>query len=148
MNFKKLGWYLIWLLPWFLSGLLVRVDSTYYRNLCLPIFAPSPMVFGIVWFLLYFLIAYSVSQVICKINTNYKIYLLINYCSNQFFLVSFFLFKNLFLSLVDTIIVFISSMYLYVETKDIAPKYSWYLIPYIGWNLFAFFLMFFVFWMN
>lgn len=148
MKFREFGIYLLCLLPWFLAGLFFTSDASYYVSLILPIFAPSSIVFPIVWSILYLLIAYSIYQVRNRFTTNYKIYLVINYLSNQFFTFCFFTLKNNFLALADTIIVLISSMYLYVETKGINREKSWYLIPYILWNVFAFILIFSIFLMN
>ena len=98
--------------------------------------------------ILYILIAYSVYKTYQISTTNYKIYLVINYLANQLFTFCFFTLKNNFLALVDVIIILISSLYLYVETKLIDEDNKWYLIPYIIWNIFALILVFTVFIMN
>lgn len=148
MKFKIFFKYLAFLLPWFLSALLFKNDSTYYYSLNLPWFAPPPVIFAIVWPILYILIAYSVYKTIPKSTSNYKIYLVINYLANQLFSFCFFTLKNNFLALVDVIIVLISSLYLYVETKLIDDDNKWYLIPYIIWNIFALILIFTIFIIN
>lgn len=145
MKFKNFLYYLVCLLPWFVSGIIFRIDTSYYNNLNLPIFAPHSIVFPIVWFVLYVLIAYSIYLVKSNMSTNYKIYLFINYLSNQLFTFCFFVLKNNFLALSDTIIVLISSLYLYLETKSLNKMSSKYLIFYILWNIFACLLIFFVF---
>ena len=142
MNFKKIGTYLLFLIPWFLSGLIFKSDTTYYNRLNLPIFAPKPIIFPIIWTILYILIAYSIYLVKNKTTSNYKIYLIINYLSNQLFTFCFFILKNNFLAFTDTIIILISSLYLYLETNTIQEKASKYLIPYILWNVFALILIF------
>lgn len=142
MNFKKILTYLLFLIPWFLSGLIFKSDTTYYNRLNLPIFAPKPIIFPIIWTILYILIAYSIYLVKNKTTSNYKIYLIINYLSNQLFTFCFFILKNNFLAFTDTIIILISSLYLYLETNTIQEKASKYLIPYILWNIFALILIF------
>lgn len=148
MNFKNGLLYLLYLVPWFLSGILINSDSNYYYSLNLPFFAPSPILFAVIWPLLYILIAYSIYKTFKVSTTNYKIYLFINYLANQLFTFCFFYLRDNFLSLVDVIIIFISSLYLYVETKLIDKRYSGYLIPYIIWNLFALILIFTIFYLN
>lgn len=148
VQFKKFVYYLVFLLPWFLSGILFHGDASYYYSLDLPNFAPNPIVFAIIWPILYLLIAYSVSHVYKESTTNYKIYLVINYLSNQLFTFCFFTLKDNFLALVDVIIVLISSMYLYVETKILRKNDSLYLIPYMIWNFLALILMFTIFVIN
>ena len=145
MKFKKFLVYLLFLLPWFISNLIFKIDTAYYQSLDRPLFAPPPIIFGIVWPILYALIAYSVYKTWSNSNSNYKIYLVINYIANQLYTLFFFVLKNNFLSLVDTIIILISSLYLYVETKNLNKEKEKYLIPYILWNIFALILIFTIF---
>lgn len=146
--FKKFLVYLLFLLPWFLSSIIFKADSAYYYSLNQPFFAPPPWIFGVIWPILYGLIAYSVYKNFPISTSNYKIYLLINYVSNQLFSWAFFGVKNNFLALADTIIILISSLYLYVESKILNKNSAKYLIPYIIWNIFALILIFSVFIMN
>ncbi len=148
MNFKKIGIFLLYLLPWFLSAILFRSDSSYYYSLNLPFIAPPPFLFGIVWPLLYLLIAYTIFKVWDSSDKRYRLILIINYISNQLFSFFFFTIKNNFLSLIDTIIILISSIYFYRETQLINERYSKYLIPYVIWNAFATILIFTIFAMN
>lgn len=148
MSIKKIGIYLLYLIPWFLSAIFIPSNTSYYKNLNLPFFAPPPLIFPIIWTILYILIAYSIFLVRKNTTTNYKIYLTINYIANQLFTICFFNLKNNFLALTDTIIVLISSLYLYIETKSLKEKAAWYLIPYILWNIFALILIFTIYFMN
>ena len=148
MNIKKILTFMLYLLPWFIGAILFSVDKTYYSNLTKPFFAPPSILFGIIWPILYLLIAYTIYKVIDKSNTNYKTTLIINYISNQLYSLFFFVLKNNALALIDTLIVLISSIYLYRETKKINKDASKYLIPYISWNIFASILIFSIFIMN
>ena len=143
--FKKFLVYLLFLLPWFLSGVIFKTDTAYYLSLNLPWFAPKPIIFGIVWPILYVLIAYSVYKTWPNSTSNYKIYLTINYVANQLYTWTFFVLKNNFLALVDVIIILISSLYLYIETITLNEDKKWYLVPYIIWNIFALILVFTIF---
>ena len=67
---KKILKFLCFLLPWFISGLLFRSDTTFYKSLNKPVFAPPSILFPIVWTILYILIAISI-YLIYKDN-NYK----------------------------------------------------------------------------
>jgi tryptophan-rich sensory protein len=137
MNYRKIIKYLLCLLPWFISSLIFKVDKNYYQNLVKPFFAPPTIIFPIIWTVLFIFISISIYQVISKSNPTYKIYLFINYLSNQLYTFCFITLKNNFLGFVDTIIVLISSLYLYLETKSLDNLVSKYLIPYIIWNIFA-----------
>ena len=108
MNFKKIIKYLLITLPWFLSSIIFKIDTNYYKTLNLPIFAPPSYLFPIVWIILFILIGISIYQTISKSNSTYKIYLTINYLANQFFTLCFFTIKNNFLSFADCLIVLIS----------------------------------------
>ena len=76
MNYKKIFNYLLCLLPWFISSIIFRVDTDYYKSLNLPFFAPIPILFPIIWTILYILIAISIYMVFKNSTSNYKIYLL------------------------------------------------------------------------
>ena len=149
---KKILKFLIIALPWFIGGLIFRSDTVFYKSLNKPVFAPPSIVFPIVWTILYILIATSI-YLIYKDNNfkdipNYNKTLLINYFSNQIFSFLFFTIKSPFLALIDTIIVLISSLFLYYESKELNKTSAKLLIPYIIWNLFAAILIISIFFMN
>jgi len=60
----------------------------------------------------------------------------------------FFTLRSPFLGFIDTTIVLISSIYLYLETKNIDKKISYYLTPYIIYNIYAFILSLTVYILN
>lgn len=122
--------FLICLLPWFLSSIIFRVDNSFYDSIKKPFFAPPGILFPIVWTILYILIAIGLYTNKNKSIAYYKS-LIINYFSNQIFTFLFFVIKSPFIAFVDTLVVFISSLFLYNETKS-----KWF-IPYIIWNCFA-----------
>ena len=138
-NFIK---YLLFLLPWFISSILFKSSTMYYESLSLPFFAIPSYLFGIVWTILYILIAISIFIVYENSNKEYKKYLLINFISNQLFTFFFFTLRNNFLSLIDVIITLISAVYLYKETKIQNKKASYFLIPYIIFSIYALLLIF------
>lgn len=137
-NFIK---YLLFLLPWFISSILFKSSTMYYESLSLPFFAIPSYLFGIVWTILYILIAISIFIVYENINKEYKKYLLINFISNQLFTFFFFTLRNNFLSLIDVIVTLIGAIYLYSETKLQNKKASYFLIPYIIFSIYALLLI-------
>ena len=149
---KKFFKFLIIIIPWFIGGLIFRSDTTFYKSLNKPVFAPPSILFPIVWTILYILIATSI-YLIYKDNNykdipSYNKTLLINYFSNQIFSFLFFTIKSPFLALIDTFIVLISSLFLYYESKELNKTSAKLLIPYILWNTFATILIIFIFFMN
>ena len=149
---KKFFKFLIILLPWFIGGFIFRSDTTFYKSINKPVFAPPSILFPIVWTILYILIGISI-YLIYKNNSykdtpDYNKSLLINYFSNQIFSFLFFTLKSPFLALIDTVIVLISSLFLYYESKELNKTSAKLLIPYIIWNIFATILIISVFFMN
>lgn len=144
--------FLVCLLPWFLSNLIFKSDTIFYKGLNKPKFAPPSIVFPIVWTILYILIAISIYLIYKKDNykdtPEYNKALLINYFSNQVFSFLFFTLKSPFLAIIDTFIVLISSLFLYYESKELNKVSAKLLIPYIIWNLFALVLIIAIFFMN
>ena len=128
--FKNVVRFLIYLLPWFISSTIFRVDTSFYDSINKPFFAPPGIVFPIVWTILYILIAIGLYNNKNKSMEYYKS-LIINYFSNQIYTFLFFIIKSPFIAFIDTLVVLISSLFLYNETKS-----KWF-IPYIIWNVFA-----------
>ena len=133
--------FIIILLPWFLSSL-IPIDKEFYNSLTLPFFTPPQMAYGIIWSIIYICISISIYQIlntykIKDIPKSYKYTLLFNYIANQSFQPLFFLLKSTFLGFVSCILTFITSLFLYKETKDVKEKSAKYLIPYILFSLFA-----------
>lgn len=149
---KKFLKFIIILFPWFLSSILVPIDSTFYTSLNLPKFAPPPAFFGIIWTILYFCIAISIfivsNKVYYKYIKSYNKVLLYNYIANQLYTYLFFSLKNIFLGFVDIVFVFITSLFLYYETKEIDKRASYFLIPYSLFSLFALILNLSIYFMN
>ncbi len=113
MKYNKIVRYLMFLLPWFISSIIFRVDTNYYNNLNLPVFAPPSILFPIVWTLLYVLISIALYIVYDNSSGNYKKLLFVNYLSNQLYTLFFFIIKSNFLALADALVVFVSSIFLY-----------------------------------
>jgi len=144
---KKIFKFLFLLIPWFIGGLLWSSDQTFYKSLNKPFFAPPGILFAIIWPILYILIALSIYKVANK-NKDYLKALIINYFSNQIFSFLFFTIKSPFIAMIDTIIVLISSLFLYNESKKDNNKSALLLIPYIIWNIFASILIISIYFMN
>ena len=147
---SKIIKFIILFLPWLISGLFT--NPSFFEQLNLPFFALPKYAYGIVWFLLYLFIAYS----IYKIYSNYKIKdipnynkaLILNYLFNQLFMFFFFYLKSPFLGFIDTLGVFISSLLLYYETDKLDSKAARVLKPYIIFNIYAVILSLTIYFMN
>lgn len=137
---------------WLLSGLLFKVNNDYYSLLKLPFFTLNGKIISIVWFIIYILITISIYKVIKKIdifkNKDYFYMLLTNYFANQLFMYFFFYLMSPFLGFIITIVISLSAIFLYLETKKISKKFSYYLIPYIIYSTYALILMSTIYFIN
>lgn len=149
---KKVLRFLICFLPWLVSGIIFKYDANYYEMLNIPGFALSPKLTSISWIILYILIAISIYKVSLEKNifkeSDYFYVLITNYLANQLFLYAFFNLKSPFFGFVLTTVTLISSLYLFMETKKLNKKASYYLIPYSVFSGYAFILSLTVYVMN
>ena len=133
--------FIIFLFPWLISGILFPYNKEFYEALKIPSFAIPGVVIGITWLVLYVLISISIYIISKKINilkNNDYLYILItNYLANQLFSFAFFYLMSPFLAFVMTAITFISSIFFFIETKEINKKASYFLIPYIIFSGYA-----------
>ena len=147
---KKFVFYVILLLPWFLSSLFNKCTA-YFDMLNLPFFAIPKWSYGIFWTILYILISYSIYLVYKQVkfnNKNYNSSLIINYIFNQLYLPLFFCLKSPILGLIISIGILISSLLLYLETKNISNKASKFLIPYVVFMVYATILSLSIYFLN
>lgn len=138
---KKIFIFLLCLIPWFLTNI-IPINYDYFSTIKTPFFTPPPLFYSISWTTIYFLIAITTYNIIISyklkdIPISYKITLLINYLFNQSFTILFFILKNNFLGFISCLGTFISSLFLYEETKVIQNKVANLLIPYILLSIFA-----------
>ena len=149
---KNIILFILILVPWFISGLLFPDINNFYDNINLPFFALPDYLYGIIWTILYILISIS----IYKIYTEYKLHevssynknLLLNYIVNQLYTFILFRLNNLFLAFIDTILILITSLSLYDETKKLNNSASKFLIPYILFSIFAVILSLTIYFLN
>ena len=144
--------FILCFLPWFFSSLF-PVDYSYYGQLQLPFFAPPSYFYGIVWPIVYFLIALSTTSIfsnyrLSEISKSYFITLLINYLFNQSYTLVFFGLKNPFLGFISCLGTFVTSLFLYHETFQMKEKSTKVLDPYILLSLFATILSLTIYLMN
>lgn len=149
---KKVLHFLICFLPWLISGVIFKFDGEYYEMLDIPSFAFSPKMVSIIWIIIYVLIAISIYLVSREKNifkeSDYFYVLITNYLANQLFLYGFFNLKSPFFGFILTTITFVSSLFLFLETRKLNTKASYFLIPYSVYSLYAFILSLTVYIMN
>ena len=131
--------YIVSLIPWFISSILFPFNQNFYQTLNLPVFNPPGIVFAIIWPILYILIALSFFLILKnkEVTKSYMFAYLVNYILNQSFSLFFFYLNNLTLTLYNTILLFLSTIYLLIETKKVNKTSFYLLIPYLIWIIFA-----------
>ncbi|PGZ08904.1 hypothetical protein COE30_11350 [Bacillus cereus] len=135
----------------YLSSILFPIDRVWYNALEKPTWTPSGMIIGIIWALLYGLIALSVTIIYNKYGFNQKLFwslFLLNYICNQAF--SYFQFsqKNLLLATIDCFLVTITTLLLIVFSFKLSRISAYLFIPYFLWAAFATYLSWTIFSMN
>ncbi len=151
-DLKKLFNFIICLLPWFVSGTLFSSTIDYFDTLHLPWFALPKFLYGIVWTILYICIALSSYKIYSRNHPKhiqgYNQALLSNYIFNQLYLFFMFFLKNPFLGFVDCVVILITSLFLYYETKELDESAAKLLLPYVFFNLYAMILSLSIYFMN
>ena len=149
---KDILLFLLILLFWLLSGFIFKFNKEYYDLLTLPSFTLDGKYISIIWFIIYILISISIFIIIKKYNLfkqkDYYYILVTNYLANQLVTYVFFYLMSPFLGFIITVIVFISSIFLFIETKKLNKKSSYFLIPYLIYNTYALILMTSVYLLN
>ena len=134
---------LIALLVGGLAGLLTRGSFNVYGELIKPALAPPPIVFPIVWGILYVLMGISagiVYQTEGRIPFIYWLQLFVNFLwPIIFFNMQAFLFAFVWIVLLLILIVF-----MIIEFYRIHKTAAYLQIPYLLWTLFATYLTFFI----
>lgn len=147
---KKILKFVVFLIPWFLGSIICN-DFSYFDKINIPIITVPKNLFGIIWIILYILIAISIYIVSNSNYYNLKEYkknLLYNYIFNQLFTIIFFCFKNPFLAFIDCLLTLLTSLFLYYETKEINKKASYFLIPYVIFLIYASILSLSIYFVN
>lgn len=127
-------------------------NNDFYESLNLPFFALPGFLYGIVWTILYILIAISIYMIYSEYKfkdiKSYNIALISNYIFNQLYTFIFFKLENTFLAFIDTVLIVITAINLYDETNKLNTKASKFLIPYIIFSIFACILSITIYFMN
>ncbi len=127
-----------------LVGSFMTNTNYYSANSNLIPFTLPPFIFGIVWTILYILIAISMYLCLSSKKTNNQISKLfaINLVLNMFWTFFFFALQNPIIAFIDLILIWISIIFLLVYTKKISKTASLLLWPYFLWVTFAAYLNF------
>ena len=138
---KLLLWIMIWQIPMFMGSQIVRDNMDWYHSLNLPFFSPPDWIFGMVWAVLYLLLALAGFYITRKglDDTNRKAtwLMLIQLVLNSMWTPLFFGMHHLMGSMVLVLVMLLMTIWLMHAAKPVSKIAAWLLIPYVAWLSFA-----------
>ena len=134
---RKIIFFLILILFWNITLILFPVNYAYITTLQ-GIINNNYKYFIIMYFLLTLINNYVFYKLFTgfDLNNNYNFVYILNYIFTQVFGLFFFKFNCLILSVICLCIVFVSSIFVYLESKKIDRTNSYLIIPSILFNMF------------
>lgn len=134
---RKIIFFLILILFWNITLILFPVNYAYITTLQ-GITNINYKYFIIMYFLLTLINNYVFYKLFTgfDLNNNYNFVYILNYIFTQVFGLFFFKFNCLILSVICLCIVFVSSIFVYLESKKIDRTNSYLIIPSILFNMF------------
>ena len=134
---RKIIFFLILILFWNITLILFPVNYAYITTLQ-GITNINYKYFIIMYFLLTLINNYVFYKLFTgfDLNNNYNFVYILNYIFTQVFGLFFFKFNSLILSVICLGIVFVSSIFVYLESKKIDRTNSYLIIPSILFNMF------------
>lgn len=145
--FKKVNWtyiitFLVSLLLYLVPGFIFKIDQDYYNSLKGPHL--PPIVFIVVWTIIYILMSIFNAYYINLFKKDKSkdlwrlfIFVFINYIFNILYIPFFFVLKDLFLSFVICLFIFVTIIFVGLESLVFNKKITLLTIPYILWSAFA-----------
>lgn len=130
----------IWFIPLIISQILSFFfpteggDNTWYQRPGQEVYVPPGYVFGLVWPILYLLIGFVLANT--KDSGALKS-LIVNLVLNYLWIISFNYFRNIRLSLIIMVLLVLTLFYYF---KEESGPYSYLLVPYFLWLLYATYL--------
>lgn len=134
---RKIIFFLILVLFWNVTLILFPVNYAYLTTLQ-GIVNINYRYFIILYFLLTIINNYAFYRLFTgfDLNNNYNFVYILNYIFTEVFGLFFFRFNSLILSVICLCIVFISSIFVHIESKKIDRTSSYLIIPSILFNMF------------
>jgi len=128
--------------------------KTWYPTIEKPVFNPPNWVFAPVWTLLFILMGIAAGRVWNQFESNKELvkkgllFFAVQLALNALWSYLFFGLQNIFLALIEIILLWLVIFETYLIFKQIDKKASYLLIPYLGWVGFATVLTGSIYWLN
>ncbi|PIN95075.1 hypothetical protein COU53_01085 [Candidatus Pacearchaeota archaeon CG10_big_fil_rev_8_21_14_0_10_30_48] len=143
INWKLLGISFLVVIVVSLAGSFVNYSDNWYKSVK-PSISPPNWVFGVVWPILYFMIALSIYYAFLNVKRKNKGKLIwlfgINLFGNGLWTILFFGMQNPVLAIIGLIVIWITTVLLVIYLWKFNKKASVLLWPYLVWVSFAFVL--------
>lgn len=140
--FKRIFLFILILFLYFLPTFIFKADQEFYNGLNGP--KLPPIVFMIVWTVLYvilsFFITYHITNKHRYIKKDFRrvmIFLIINYIVNFLFPFFFFVKQSLFLGYIFTLLNLLTIILVAIESLLLKKKFTLLLLPHIIWGIIA-----------
>lgn len=128
------------------SMILTKDTMSFYENIVKPKLAPPPILFPIVWTILYIILAITLYRF--KDNKTIKRLLISNLVINVIWPILFFRFKLLFVSIIWIVLLIVSLVVTLLKIYKEDKVFAFVNLPYLLWLLFATYLNIMVFLFN
>ena len=141
---KLVFWVLLCQIPAWVGMNIVQHNMTWYHGLQKPMFSPPDWLFGMVWAVLYVLMAVSAYYLTCKgINANNRKALwifIVQLALNAMWTPVFFGMHAMMLSMVIVLGMIILTAWYMRAAKKTSHAAVWLMMPYLAWISFAWIL--------
>jgi tryptophan-rich sensory protein len=121
-----------------ISMIFTKNTMNFYDNIIKPDIAPKPIIFPIVWTILYFIIALT----LYRFSSDKKIRnsIILNLVINVMWPILFFRFKLLFFSIIWLVLIIVTLIYELLKIYKADKKFAYLNLPYLFWLFFALYL--------
>ena len=133
---RKIIVFLFLLSLWYISSLLFPFNSAFYNTLSISSIIPSIKVIKIIWFIVFICntLAYYFLIKDYDMNDDFNFVMILNYMFCELYPLFFFFFNSLTLSMICSVVVAVSTIFLFNETKKINKQLAYLFIPYLIWG--------------
>ena len=141
---KLLLWILVWQVPMWIGASIVQGNMDWYQSLSHPVFSPPDWLFGVVWAILYMLLAlagfYITRRGLNAANRPAVWLMILQLALNAMWTPLFFGMHHLAGAMIWILLMIGATAWLMWAARPVSRVAVWLLIPYLGWLCFAWLL--------
>ena len=141
---KLVLWILVWQIPVWIGASIVQNNMDWYHTLQHPFFSPPDWIFGVVWMVLYLMLAgasfYITRQGFNAANRKAVMLLVLQLILNAAWTPLFFGMHMIMLAMVWVLLLLVTTYWLIRAARPISRTAVWMMIPYMAWLCFAWLL--------